>query len=534
MNNLKIPILLLATLLTAGGAEPLAPGRDPANPKEGKAGLFQPSWESLRTYECPEWFRDAKFGIWAHWGPQSVPGQGDWYARFLYGPHPSDTSSYRLDGAKKIYAYHLANYGHPSEFGYKDILPLFRAEKWEPDRLMQLYRDAGARYFVSMGQHHDNFDLWNSRHQPWNSVKIGPKRDIVREWQTAAKRHNMRFGVSFHGQTSWSWFEVSRLADSDGPKKGVPYDGNLTLADGKGKWWEGLDPRDLYCEPHPIGAERSEGFKTRFVRRMDDLIDSYRPDLIYFDGGVPFNNLEIASSFYNRSTAWHDGRNDAVLNVKGVGEENQRAVVLDYENNQSDILRTYPWQTDGSLDGWFFRKDYAHPATAKQVIQQLVDIISKNGNLLLNITQRSDGTIMPYAMKFLGEMKAWMAVNSEAVHGSRPWEVFGEGPTRVKKSRERSAQRLAYTGNDIRFTRKGGSLYVFLMAWPGSQVTIRSLPRGKELWFGRVEEVSLLGRTQPLNWTQTSEGLTVQLPENPPCNHVCTLKISGIPSRQRL
>jgi len=209
-------------------------------------GSFSANWDSLKIYNTPDWYRDAKLGIWAHWGPQSVPEYGDWYFRRMY----IQGNTEEFEGREPASSYHLNKYGHPSEFGYKDLIPLFKAEKWDPEALMKLYYHAGARYFMSMGQHHDNFDMWNSKYQPWNSVNMGPKRDIVKEWQTAAKNNKMRFGVSFHGEVAWQLFEVSRMSDTTGPKKGVPYDGWLTKDDGKGKWWEGYDPRDLYCYPH--------------------------------------------------------------------------------------------------------------------------------------------------------------------------------------------------------------------------------------------------------------------------------------------
>ena len=485
---------------------------------------YEPDWESLKRYECPEWFRDAKFGIWAHWGPQSVPQLGDWYGRFLYNA-PNQTNKWRTEGGAKAYAYHLKHYGHPSQFGYKDLIPLFKAEHWNPTALMELYHKAGARYFMSMGQHHDNFDMWDSKHQPWNSVNMGPRRDIVREWQTAAKQFNMRFGVSFHGSSAWSWFEPSRGADADGPLKGVPYDGNLTKADGAGKWWDGYDPQDLYCRPHKEGEPPDEPYKTKFINRVFDLVDNYRPDLIYFDGGLPFNRLDIASEFYNRSQSWHK-QNEAVINIKGVPPERRKAVVYDIENGQAGDLLPNPWQTDASFDGWFVVSG-GRGAPTKKIVQQLTDIVSKNGNLMLNITQRPDGTISDFAANFLKEMAAWMDVNSEAIHGTRPWVIYGEGPTKIADGESKKSQRLNYTAKDIRFTTKGRSLYALIMEWPGEKVTIKSLTPDRELWFGEIKEVQLLGHSAPLKWQRDASGLTVSLPEKKADQFVYVVKISG-------
>ena len=285
------------------------------------AEVFQPSWESLQQYKCPDWFRDAKFGIWAHWTAQSVPEMGDWYAHGMY-----------IEGSGQ-YDYHVKHYGHPSKFGFKDVDHLWHAEKWNPDKLMALYRAAGARYFVALAQHHDNFDCFDSKYQPWNSVALGPKRDIVGDWAKAARAAGLRFGVTCHGSHAWSTYEVAQGADKTGPLAGVPYDGNLTKADGKGQWWEGLDPQDLYAQRHePMGMDwtwdnkghgdrPSKAYCEKFYNRSIDLIDKYNPDLLYFDDlTLPLNEvdpsvgLRIAAHYYNSNIARHGGRLEAVMN----------------------------------------------------------------------------------------------------------------------------------------------------------------------------------------------------------------------------
>lgn len=282
-------------------------------------GEYEPTWESLRGYETPEWFRDAKFGIWAHWGAQCVEGSGDWMARELY-----------IEGSGK-YRYHVENYGHPSEFGYKDILPLFRAEKWNPKQLVAFYKELGAEYFFVLGNHHDNYDLWDSQYQEWNSMNIGPKRDILGEWAEAAKSAGLPFGISFHADHAWTWFEPSRRFDLKGEKRGKLYDGWLTKedgyqpnADGTEKWWKGLDPQKLYAQDHDLSENTwdngvihrqwgwgsgactpSQEFVTNFYNRTLDAINRYEPDLIYFDVTVlPFYpvsdaGMKIAAHMYN-------------------------------------------------------------------------------------------------------------------------------------------------------------------------------------------------------------------------------------------
>ena len=515
---------ILVSATHAADPTPLIPGTSTRSKEAASTDKFLPSYDSLAQYEFPEWFRDAKFGIWAHWGPQSVPELGDWYGRFLYNPQDNQ-NEWRKKGGEKAYTHHIKTYGHPSVFGYKDLIPLFKAERWNPKELMNLYYKAGARYFMSMGQHHDNFDMWNSKHQPWNAVNMGPKRDIVREWQSAAKELNMRFGVSFHGSSSWSWFEASRGADQEGPLKGVPYDGNMTKADGIGKWWEGYDPHDLYCTPHEPGAPKSQAYIDKFSARLDDLVENYKPDLIYFDGGLPHNRLDVVSNFYNSSIRWH-GKNEAVVNVKGITGEKRKMFVFDIENGQAEDLEPYPWQTDTSFDGWFVSKA-STPTATKKIVQQLVDIVSKNGNLMLNITQSSDGTIKDYSLRFLAQMASWMDINAEAIHGTRPWVIYGEGPTKITDGESKKAKRPNYTPQDIRFTTKGNDLYAMIMEWPEDDVVIRTLTPDRKLWFGEIREIKLLGETSPLKWRQGADGITVSLPKTKVGDYVYVLKISG-------
>ena len=294
------------------------------------AGPFQPTWDSLAQYQCPEWFRDAKFGIWAHWDPQCVPEvDGFWYGRTMYQEGSDD------------YNYHVAHYGHPSKVGFKDVCHLWKAENWDPEYLMGLYKAAGAKYFMALAQHHDNFDCWDSKYQPWNSVAIGPKKDLVGTWAKIARAHGLRFGVSSHGSRAWNWYETAQGADTKGPLAGVRYDGILTKADGVGTWWEGLDPQDLYAQNHaPMGSDfdywttrtpqnlPNRAYLEKFVSRTIDLIDRYQPDLLYFDDRVmplyhvdPSVGLRIAAHHYNTGAELHGGQPQVVLNCKELNDE---------------------------------------------------------------------------------------------------------------------------------------------------------------------------------------------------------------------
>jgi alpha-L-fucosidase len=468
-------------------------------------GPFQPTRESLKKYEYPEWFRDAKLGMWAHWGPQAVPMFGDWYARQMY-----------IQGHKQ-YEDHLQHYGHPTKQGYKDIIPLWKAEKWDPDRLMALYKKAGAKYFVSMGVHHDNFDLWNSTHHGWNAVKMGPHRDVVGDWQKAAKKLGLRFGVSEHLGASFTWFQDSHKSDKTGPFAGVPYDG--------------ADPKyeDLYHWP---AAEDDKGWYSKdprwhreWYKRIKDLVDQYHPDLLYTDGGVPFGNetgMSMIAHLYNTSAGGNNGKPDVVYTCK---QPSEGMWVEDLERGVMPGIRPYPWQTDTSIGDWYYNRTWTY-RNADWVIHMLVDIVSKNGNLLINVVQRPDGSLDPEAEKTLAEMADWIGINGEGIYETRPWLVHGEGPVRAKGGHFK--EDFNYTAKDIRFTSKGDrTLYAFALGWPDeAKLTIRSLAKFPGV-NGAVAEVRLLGHEGALKFTHDDKGLNIELPEKKPCNYAVAFKITG-------
>jgi alpha-L-fucosidase len=461
-------------------------------------GPFDSSVASLETYRTPDWFRDAKFGIWSHWGPQAVPRQGDWYARWLYVPgHPH-------------YDYHVKNYGHPTKVGYKDIIPLWKAERFDPEALMTKYAAAGAKYFVSMGVHHDNFDLWNSKHHKWNAVGMGPKRDIVGAWKAAAKRHGLRFGVSEHLGASYNWWYPNHLYDQfwdeTWSRMGVDYDG--------------ADPRyaDLYHdnrdEPYRGRADtwytKNPAFQRRWFQRIRDLVDSYQPDLLYSDGGIPFGEVgrTMVAHLYNSSIA-RSGKLEAVYAHKGMGsgEFLPKAAVQDVERGVLEGINPLVWQTDTSNADWFFNEKHPYK-TGPQVIGMLADIVAKNGNLLLNITQYPDGSLPSQSAELLTQLAAWMKVNSEAIHGTRPWKLYGEGPTIAKAGAfEESGD---YTAQDIRFTTKNGALYAIFLGWPRGESVIRSLGRNA-LSGSAIERVDLLGGPE-LQFRRDTGALRLTLP----------------------
>ena len=503
-------------------------------------GIFQPSWESLsENYQAPDWFANAKLGIWAHWGLQCVPEAGDWYARAMY---QQDQGRYRN---------HVKKYGHPSEFGMMDFIPMWKAEKFDPEALVKLYKEVGARYFVCMANHHDNFDNYNSKYQPWNSVNMGPHRDIVGEFAKAARHNGLRFGVSNHSAHAWHWFQTAYGYDATGEKAGVRYDAyNRTKEEGKGKWWEGYDPQLFYGgynivipdgftdieamakwheDNDRVWTERIPEMNPKFAKtwflRCKQLIDDYNPDLIYFDDerDLPMGHygLEIAAHLYNRSMRLHNGRNEAVINSKRLNEQQQKGVVMDCERGAFADISPHPWQTCMCIGSWHYdrgRYENNRYKTAERVIKTFVDIVSKNGNLLLSIPVRGDGSIDEKEIAFLHELKAWLDVHGEGIFGSRPWKIFGEGAVKMINSdsfSDNEKRQEALSANDVRFTQKNGTIYAFVLGFPTDKtVTIQSLGRNSAQMNGRkIHQVRMLGTNKKIVWKQEKGSLRITMPD---------------------
>ena len=544
----------------AGSGPASAPGTVPANlppkpvypetdkPRIVADGPFKPTWESLKQYKVPDWFRDAKFGIWAHWSAQCVPEQGDWYARQMYiQGHGQNT-------------FHVRTYGHPSVFGFMEIDNLWKAEKWDPQALIDRYKKAGAKYFVALANHHDNFDNYDSTHHEWNSVRVGPKKDLIKGWAEAARKAGLRFGVTNHSAHSWHWFQTAYGYDATGEKAGVRYDAfRLRKEDGKGKWWEGLDPQALYNGPiyvMPDGLTTTQQvsqwhdrndrtwnenmppnnpeFVARWYARCAELLDKYDPDLLYFDNtGLPLQQagLDIAAHFYNGNIK-RRGKLEAVINAKNLPENRKDALVMDYERGSATGIMERPWQTDTCIGDWHYnRSTYTQNRykTPLQVVQMLIDIVSKNGNLLLSIPVRGDGSIDEKEIAVLDGITAWMQVNGEAIYTTRPWKVYGEGPSISNVSRSTfggAADVRRYTADDFRFTSKGDILYVFAMGWPESrQLAIKNLAAKSANYPGEIGRVELLGSPDPLKFTRDETALTISLPEKAPNDYASVLKI---------
>lgn len=478
---------------------------------------FQPTWESLARYQCPDWFRDAKFGIWAHWGPQCQPERGDWYARHMY-------IRGKLAWGEPQHEWHTRTYGDPATFGFKDVIHAWKADKWDPDKLVAFYKQCGAKYFFAMANHHDNFDLWDSRHQPWNSVAIGPKKNIIAGWAAAARTQGLRFGASVHSAHAWTWLEPSQ-----------DFDGKLTKADGKGMWWEGLDPQDLYAQNHP----RSEGHEDpaaihrqwewgngasipdeaycrNFLDRTTDLIDRYKPDLVYFDDTVlplwPISDvgLKFTAHYYNTVP-------ESVVFGKILDELQRKCLVWDIERGVPATAFPFPWQTCTCIGDWHYnRAVYERNGykSAKTVIHMLADVVSKNGNLLLSVPVRADGTIDEKEEKVVREIGDWLRVNGAAIYETRPWKTFGEGPASegapLNAQGFNEGKARPFTSADVRYTQKGNTIYAIVLGVPTEPVALTAFAGEK------IADIRLLGSGEKVRWTQTRDAVTIQSPKQLP------------------
>ena len=504
-------------------------------------GAFSPTVESLSAYECPDWFRDAKFGIWAHWGPQCQPEDGDWYARNMYLERD------------QAYRYNIDAKDHPSRFGFKDWIHEWKAENWDPDALVRLYKEAGARYFMALANHHDNFDLFNSKYQPWNSVALGPEKDIIGGWAAACRKYGLRLGVSVHAAHAWSWYEVSRGSDSKGPLAGVPYDGVLTKEDGRGAWWEGLDPQDLYEQRHPLSPNNrswdweedqittpDQAYCDKIYNRTVQLIDDYHPDVVYFDDTylplwpVSDAGLQILAHAYNRSAAENGGKPQIVFTGKVLTDWQKQTLVWDVERGAPDDIQPLPWQTCTCIGSWHYDKHVYYNdryKTPAQVIGMLVDIVSKNGNLLLNIPVRGDGTIDPTEERIVRQIGRWMQINSESIYDTRPWVIFGEGPVADAKDNPIRAQgfnegRQTLGPKDIRFNKKGDkTLYVTVFGRPEEETVVRALGSKTAQNQRKIKRISLLGSTETVVWTQEKDCLRIAAPQDAPAPEAVVFKV---------
>jgi alpha-L-fucosidase len=465
-------------------------------------GPFQPRWPSLETYRVPQWYEDAKFGIFIHWGVYAVPAFGnEWYPRNMYVENDP------------VFKHHVATYGPQLKFGYKDFIPLFKAEKYDPHAWAALFRNAGAKFVVPVAEHHDGFPLYDCSFTDWSAAKMGPRRDLIGDLAAAVRKQGLRFGASSHRAEHW-WF----------------FDGGMKFAS------DVKDPRyaGLYGPARPRrlpGAQADNppdrAFLNDWLARTAEIVDKYTPDLLWFDWWIEQPVFEpylqrFAAFYYNRGATWRRG--GVAINYKNKAFP-EKTAVLDIERGKLDSTRDMVWQTDTSISlkswGYIDNDEFRSPDS---LIDDLVDIVSKNGLLLLNIGPRPDGTIPEQAQKSLLEIGRWLQLNGEAIYGTRPWKVFGEGPTQVLKGGFTDRKQKPFTAGDIRFTRKGSTLYAILLEWPGREITIKSLVPAN-LAGRRIASVALLGHKGALPWKPGPNGVTIGLPGTPPGDYACALKI---------
>ncbi len=478
--------------------------------KEETIKKFEPTVASLQAYETPEWFNEAKFGIWVCWNAYAHTAVGDWYARNMY-----------IEG-NAHYKHHIENYGHPSEFGYKDIIQDWKGEEFNAQELVDLFVDVGAKYVVGMANHHDNYDLWNSKHHSWNSVNYGPKKDVIGELHEAVlkyKEQGIRWGVTSHVERASCWFQTNKGADKTGKYAGVPYDGN------------DKDYETLYLPADPNGdtkptqpSNAPKYWRENWLARCKDLFDNYDPDFFYVDGGVPFpgedkgqTGLDMISYLYNQNMDRHNGKNEAVMCIKDWykkapygewGYYYDGIATLNLERARLPQIRKQPWQTDTSIGDWTYVKDGDY-RSATEIIQELIDIVSKNGNMLLNVSPMGNGKLDKKAHDLLKEIGAWIKINGESIYGTKPWLTSG-----VAKER---------------FVTKGDNtiyLSCFKPAKAGKiQVPYFAPKAGKSL---NISSIKALGYAdKEIKWESTSTGLSLEIPSNIEYKHALVFKIEG-------
>ena len=507
----------------------------------------QLSWEELQEqFEIPEWFAEARFGIWAHWGAQTQPEMGGgWYARHMY-QQDVDWEKW----GENAYSYHCETYGHPSEFGYKDVINEWKAEKLDTDELIEYFKRIGAKYFMILANHHDRFDNFNSTYFDWNSVNMGPKKDIVGEFEQSCRKYEMPFGVSSHDDRFLNWWLPAFGADTCGPYKGIPYDGHMTKEDGKGKWWEGYDPADLYGLPPELRTEEwIQEIKETWVLRHKELAIKYDVDMLWFDGwGFPYGDYgkEVCAAFYNAKLQKYGSLNAIVAGK--IYED--KAIVRDIERGGSNEILPDPWQGTLTFGSWFYKKDKPCRHNARTVIEMMADMNSKNGNLLLNVELLPDGSIPKDHKVILDEVGLWVNTNAEAIYGSQPWEIYGdnlnsyikvlenkgisEADLKALKEQnqsehfnERTIESPEYGSEEVRFTTNGDILYMFVLNPKEGEIKIPSLGFESEYCNKIIHTIGLLGSDEIIDFEQNLQSLIIKVPAKRPTNYAVVFKIEG-------
>lgn len=501
------------------------------------------SWEQLKKgYQFPKWYTEARFGIWVHWGAQTEPDSGGgWYARHMYMQDVGKES-----WGENAYSYHVHHYGHPSEKGFKDVIHEWKAEKLNTDSLLAYFKSIGARYFVALANHHDNFDNFASTYQRWNSVNVGPKKDIIGLFEKSARKYGLPFGVSTHDDRFLSWWLPAFGADTSGPYKGRPYDGRMTKADGKGKWWEGLDPADLYgLPPEKRTPQYIERVKENYVKRIEELVTKYDVDFLWFDGyGFPYGDYgkEVCTYFLN-----HDNRRKRAYGRVIAGKfNNEPSTVKDIERGGASEILPFPWQGTLTFGSWFYKKDGPIRHNARTVIETFTDIISKNGNLQMNVELLPDGTI-PHEQKLvLDTIGEWVNRNSEAIYASKPWKIYGDniGGSKAEKTmsetdlgaakkqsdgfNERTIASMPYSHSEVRFTTKGKILYIFVLNPRAGVIDVPSLGLQSAYNSKKITSIKMLGSREAISFNQNNDRLQWMIPATAVNMHTTVFAVKGL------
>ncbi|MFN8254489.1 MAG: alpha-L-fucosidase [Bacteroidales bacterium] len=457
---------------------------------------YQANWESLKKYNCPDWFRDAKFGIFIHWGVYSVPAFGsEWYPRQMYTQGTDE------------YKHHIEKYGTHDKFGYKDFIPMFKAEKFNAEEWLALFKKSGARYIVPVAEHHDGFAMYKTALSKWNAFEMGPKRDIIGEIAEATRKQGLIFGLSSHRIEHWFFMNPGRKFISDV-----------------------MDPKysDFYGPAREENETMSPEYMNDWLLRCTELVNNYQPQLFWFDWWIEQPALEpykksFASNYYNKGLEWSKG---VVINYKNESFPDGIAV-YDIERGSSKASRKLPWQTDTSIGtkSWGYI-DGEKNKTPNEIIDVLIDIVSKNGNLLLNIGPKSDGTITQEQQDVLLAIGKWLDVNGEGIYGTRPWKISGEGPAEnnVEEGMFAEYKSKGFTEKDFRFTSKDGKVYVFVLDVPKEKIVIKTFSSQNKT--EQIQSVEMLGSNEKVSWSQKPEGLVIQPSKSYPSESAIGYRIS--------